>query len=173
VSRSASTFNMNFDINGQSTDPGSASQGNVWALQAGAGYQLKLYSDRQVFIAGAGAARGNWTALTVGILANVTNFSGAFKASNETPKFGNISCSATVAGVGGTTGIVIKVRNVTDSTDLCSCTLGACTTTAGTPLTCSCNTTGVVSKAYTLEYATTTDCATNPSGFVCNVEQIQ
>ena len=78
-------------------------------------------------------------------------------------------CSWNVVGVGGSTGVVVRIRNVTDSTTLCTCTLGACTTAINTPLECNCSGTFVASKIYTVQLDSTTDCGTNPGQIVCTV----
>lgn len=78
-----------------------------------------------------------------------------------------ITCDAeTGAGVGGTTGVVMKLGTGTGS---CTCNLGSCgSISANNHSTCHCTTTGTVTDMF-VSFDTSTDCATRPSGMFCKV----
>lgn len=123
-----------------------------------------------------GLTTGTWgsTEQTPVAAPETTNFSGAYRITSlGTQKFRNIACNWATAGSGGSTGVVVKIRNITAGSDLCSCTLGACDTVALTPLACDCNTAPAASANYTIQLAAGTDCAANPALFYCNVEITQ
>lgn len=81
-----------------------------------------------------------------------------------------VACNWATEGTGGTTGVVVQVYDATDSAEICSCTLGACTTSARQPLSCACGGALVEEDAVlTLRLKSTTDCATNPTEVTCNV----
>ncbi len=142
--------------------PGSCSSGNV----------LTTISATGAVTCSADQYAGTWSARSPGATAaaETAHFLGPMNSTSRGGTMGNISCNWSVTGVGGTTGVVVKIRNATDSSDLCSCTLGACTTTALDPLVCACNTAFVAAKTYTVQLAAGTDCATNPSEVQCSVE---
>lgn len=119
---------------------------------------------------------GSWGAFcNSGTCANITNFLGGFKATNASGKFGNVVCEAGTAGVtgGATVGFKIKIRNLTDSTDLCSCVQNTSCSAMTTPQACSCNTAYLAAKTYEFQIDNATDCATNPGNVFCNVEMTQ
>jgi hypothetical protein len=76
-------------------------------------------------------------------------------------------CSWGTAGTGGATGVVVKIRNVTDAATVCSCTIGACTIAANTPTQCVCSGAFVTGKIYAMQVDGTTDCSANPGNIVC------
>lgn len=127
-------------------------------------------------IPSSGKTLGAWGGNTVGVIATGTSFLGGYKPTTAV-KFGNVTCSWAVAGAGGTNGVVVRIRNLTDSSTLCTCTLGSCSATASTPLSCSCNTASLAGKQYAIQYdptgGTGTDCASDPSGTSCTVETIE
>lgn len=85
-----------------------------------------------------------------------------------------VSCSWGVAGVGAGN-VEIQIYNTTLGSEMCTCTLGACTTAINTPMTCSC--TFAPSNAsdynYVFRLKGTTGCATsNPGNIFCNAMQV-
>lgn len=94
------------------------------------------------------------------------NFTGSMKNIGGT--IARAVCSWDTPGVGGTTGVVVQFWNATDNTEVCSCTLGACTTGANLPLDCGCAAALTGSKAHTFRLKATTDCGTNPGKIVCS-----
>lgn len=99
-----------------------------------------------------------------------TNFTGSYSPRSDNERgTQKISCSWGTAGTGGTTGVVVRIYD--GSAEVCSCTLGACTTAANTALSCACAA-GLLasSKNYTVQLKSTTDCTGNPANIVCNVE---
>jgi hypothetical protein len=101
-----------------------------------------------------------------------TNFTGSYSPRADTEKaVTRINCSWGTAGTGGSTGVVVRLYDTGGAAELCSCTLGACTTAANTPLSCSCAS-GVLasSKTYAVQLKSTTDCTGNPSNIVCNTD---
>lgn len=107
-----------------------------------------------------------WSSICFGTCATENaNFTGAIYGLGGTTA--RTTCSWATAGVGGSTGVVVKIRNVTDATDSCTCTLGACTTAANTPINCTCAATITSAKVHTIQLDSTTDCGTNPANIVC------
>jgi len=91
---------------------------------------------------------------------------------SRTYYFADIGCSWDFAGtVGGGTGVVAEVYDVTASASVCSCTLGACATAALTPLTCACNVNYAPGALSTLALRITsgTDCTLNPQRIACTL----
>lgn len=123
---------------------------------------------------------GSWSGYTVGVVATNVNFLGCFKPTLAVA-FRNITASWAVAGAGPSDGgagqVVVRIRNITDSSTLCTCTLGACAATASTPLSCDCNSIATAGKTYCLQYdptaSTGTVCGTDPSGTFATVEMVQ
>lgn len=118
---------------------------------------------------------GSWSSsVATGLaVAEDTNFVGPFRTVANTGKMRNIAVSWAVTGTGGVTGVVAQVYNATGSVELCSCTLGACTTASGVPLVCDCNASFAAATTYVVRFTSATDCATNPQGPVVNVELTQ
>lgn len=105
-------------------------------------------------------------------VATTPTFVGAwFLQSGFTAAKLNVACSSGTAGTGGTTGVVVRMVDYTGNSTVGTCTLGACTTAAGVPLTCVLGSGVVLTSAhvYALSLSTTTDCATNPGRITCNV----
>lgn len=100
-----------------------------------------------------------------------TNYVGAFASSLFAGKVGKVTCSSAVAGT-VTGSLVIKIVDVDATSDLCSCTLGACSTVAGAPLTCSCASAAMVAgHRYAFQLSSSSTCsATNPQAMVCEGE---
>lgn len=93
------------------------------------------------------------------------NFTGAMKNIGGT--ISRATCSWATAGVGGATGVVVQFYNVTGAAEVCSCTLGACTTAANSPLDCGCAAALTGTNAHAFRLKNTTDCGTNPGNIVC------
>ena len=114
-----------------------------------------------------------WSSVCFGTCSTESsNFTGGYTPRGDTEKaVTRITCAWGTAGTGGTTGVVVRLYDVGGAAELCSCTLGACTTAANTNLTCSCAS-GVLasSKNYAVQLKSTTDCTGNPSNIVCNTE---
>lgn len=144
------------------------STSNVWRWSDGTTWQqLAKTADLP-------STRKIWTALSSSGSAETApegvNFLGPFTAETVV-RIDSIDCSWQTAGTGGTTGVVAQIYDVTAAAQVCTCTLGACSTTARTPLSCDCAH-GVTSGAghvLTMRLTTGTDCTTNPAGLVCNV----
>ncbi len=89
-------------------------------------------------------------------------------------QFDTISCGWDTAGSGGSTGVVAAVVQTSDAGVICSCTVGACTATAGTTNTCDCgavkylNATGWDAGQFALRLTSGTDCAANPQNVWCS-----
>ncbi len=99
------------------------------------------------------------------------DFTGSIRRQRGTIR--RVSCSWNVVGVGGTTGVVVRVRNKTAGTTACSCTVGACTTAINTPVSCACAGGAYVDgEDYTVQLDSTTDCGTNPGQIVCSTESV-
>lgn len=144
----------------------SASGGTAVAFVQSNGHYVSNSQDMTV-----GSWAGSW--IPASAAPEGTNFTGGFRATGTGGKMKQITCSWHVAGTGGTTGVVAKVRNVTDASTLCTCTLGACTTAVDTPVSCDCNATWAASKSYVLQFETTTDCTANPQQVMCSVELVR
>lgn len=115
---------------------------------------------------------GSWETFAnqgVALPEDATSFRTPFQSQGSATggTFQRIACRTPTAGVGGATGVVLKIRNVTDGTDLCSCTWGACNATAST---CQCNAAFTQGKFYDLQVSSSTDCGTNPTDMYCSVE---
>lgn len=82
-----------------------------------------------------------------------------------------VACNWGTAGVGGTTGVVVQVWDLTTASEVCSCTVGACTAAASADLSCVCGPIiiGTPSHNFTVRLKSTTDCATNPQFVSCGV----
>lgn len=112
--------------------------------------------------------------VTTGVAALSADFSGYWNFAHDFVAIGNtitpklaITCDAqSASGVGGTTGIVMKLISGAGN---CTCNLGACNSiSANSHNTCHCTTTGAVTDM-AVEFDSTTDCATRPSGMFCKV----
>jgi hypothetical protein len=68
--------------------------------------------------------------------------------------------------------VLCWVRNVTGSSDLCSCTVGACTIAANTPTACTCSGTFTAASLYTMRLSSSTDCGANPQNIICTASVI-
>lgn len=113
-----------------------------------------------------------WSATCFGLCSTDTNFTGGVYSLGGT--INRVTCSWGTAGSGGSTGFVVKLRNVTDGTDGCSCTVGACNIAANTPTACSC-TGGVAfttAKQFTMRMAATSDCVANPQNVICTASVV-
>ncbi|MFZ5469471.1 MAG: hypothetical protein ACOZIN_08545 [Myxococcota bacterium] len=98
------------------------------------------------------------------------NFLGPYRTSVFTAFAAkSISCSWGTAGTGGTTGVVVELLDNTTPASVCTCTLGACTTSASTPLICGCAGSVGPNKTLVMRLASTTDCTANPQEIHCNV----
>lgn len=109
-----------------------------------------------------------WTALhmTGAAAAETTAFLGPLPASTAKGVTA-VSCSWQTAGVGGATGVVVEVYDQTATASKCSCTLGACTTAANTPLSCACSSALTAANVHVIRLTAGTDCGTNPTNVVC------
>jgi len=106
---------------------------------------------------------GNFvTACAVG-----TNYGGIYQTVAAGGKFRNITCVWRTPGTAGS--LVLRIRNLTDATTLCTCTLGSCAGAAFTPQSCDCNTAFLAAKNYTLQIDATTSCGTLPAAQNCFV----
>lgn len=110
-----------------------------------------------------------WNAHAIGLSANGSVFEGPFKP-RANQGFRYIACSSNVAGIGGTTGFVLRVRNLTDAATLCTKNMGACSTAAHTAMVADCDGNASAEKVYQLQVDTTSDCATYPTDTICNIE---
>jgi len=118
------------------------------------------------------ATTNTWSTTCFGVPCSgeAANFTGASRVTVGTGTTQvALVCSWNVVGTGGTTGVVARIRNNTDGTTLCTCTLGACTTAINTPLECNCSGTFTAAKIYTMQLDSTTDCTTNPGQIICTV----
>lgn len=143
---------------------------------AGAFYMPSLtVNGAQALTSGTGAntATGVWTSsCATCVLGN--DFQSGLWISGAVAKFGEVSCEATTAGSGGTNGVVVRIRNFTDSSTLCTCTLGACNSVAAAKH-CTCGQVPTANKMYEMQLDPTgsgTDCVVNPANLTCNVELI-
>jgi hypothetical protein len=121
-------------------------------------------------VSAANAINNYWSAMCLGACGNDTNFTGGIYSLGGAVT--RMTCSWATAGTGGTTGVVIKVRNVTGSSDLCSCTVGACTIAANTPTACTCSGTFTAASLYTMRLSSSTDCGANPQNIICTASVI-
>lgn len=81
-----------------------------------------------------------------------------------------VACNWGVAGTGGTTGVVVQVYNLSTAAEICSCTLGACTTSAFTNLDCACTASLTDNQHdFAIRLKNTTDCTADPQYIACNV----
>lgn len=112
------------------------------------------------------AINNYWSTTCFGVCGEDVNFQGGIRAQG-TGSTARVVCSWGTAGSGGTTGVVLKIRNVTAGTTLCTCTVGACTIAASTPTECTCAGTYTSANIYSMQLDGTTDCAGNPSNIVC------
>jgi len=115
-----------------------------------------------------GAVTGTVGVYAAGLLTATTNY-GAFSFANSVTNvsLGNVTCTHAVAGT--STAATLAVRNVTDSSTLCSGSY-SCTTSANTPtLIFACNQAPLANKAYALQF--TTGCGgTQVTGLNCSIE---
>lgn len=143
------------------------STNNVWRFCDG-GYWRPLQSSSEPTYTYASAG---FSSVCFGTCSTESsNFTGSYSPRSDNERgTQKISCSWGTAGTGGTTGVVVRIYN--GSAEVCSCTLGACTTAANTALSCACAA-GLLasSKNYTVQLKSTTDCTANPGNIVCNVE---
>lgn len=110
---------------------------------------------------------GTWGVFASGALTATTNYGALFTAQDVTNlKFQEVTCTHGTAGTG--TAGTLAIRNVTDSTTLCSGSY-TCTTTANTPtLIFTCNAQPTKSKLYALQF--TAGCGTTQvSNLNCSV----
>lgn len=115
--------------------------------------------------------QGTFAGYALTALADGANFVGGFATTSATPHVGNVTCSWSTVGSGGTTGVVIQIFDLAASSSLCSCTIGSCTTTINTPLTCACGSSAIVAgHKYVFRYSSSTDCLTNPANTFCTAE---
>lgn len=122
----------------------------------------------------AGGPTGAWQSEFVGLVGEGANGEGAFYATATAggSKFRNVVCTCRVTGTGGTNGIFVALIGAGSEVTNCELAGGdsnACDDTAGTVLRCDVNTTIAATTAYTLQFKSTTDCATNPTDCGCNV----
>lgn len=80
----------------------------------------------------------------------------------------SITCGQQVVGSGGTTGIVMRIDDKTASTTLCTCTIGACNTSALLSETCACAGGLTPGHTYALVMDNTSDCTNYPGAMVCS-----
>lgn len=119
----------------------------------------------------AGAINNYWSTTCFGTCSSEdTNFTGGIYSLGGAVT--RMTCSWGTAGTGGSTGVVVKVRNVTGGSDLCTCTVGACTIAANTPTACTCAGTFTAGSLYTMQLDATTDCAGNPANIVCTASVV-
>jgi hypothetical protein len=83
-----------------------------------------------------------------------------------------VACQWQTAGTGGTTGVVWELWNQTDSVQVCSCVVAACTAAARTPYMCGCEANLLQDKVYVQRLTAGTDCTANPQGMVCAVQLV-
>jgi hypothetical protein len=114
------------------------------------------------------ATFGTWSIFASGTLAATTSY-GSFKAAGTTANLAlrQVTCTHGTAGVG--TNGTLAIRNVTDSTTLCSGSY-TCTTAANTPTAIfDCAASPTAGKVYALQF--TTGCGTTQvSNLNCSVE---
>lgn len=122
--------------------------------------------------AATGLDAGAWVAIDGGQL-NTTG-SGSMLGSYTpigAPKLRKVSCelgAAGVVGIGSATAIVVKIRDITGSSDLCtSLTMMTCNTTTATAADC--NATTTAGHTYELQITSDGGCATPAQFLVCNV----
>ncbi len=80
---------------------------------------------------------------------------------------GRIQCSWETAGTVGSTNATIQVYNVTDSSSVCTCAIGACNNTARTPMDCTCGGTLTTGKNYAMRLSGKGDCSVAPQTILC------
>lgn len=121
---------------------------------------------------------GAWSAYFVGAAAEGINgggFTPYAVVSGE--KFRRIDCVCAVAGtVGGGTGIGMGLY--ADGSQVATCEISggdadACNDTAGKVLSCDLDYAITAGAVYSLRVESTTDCAGNPSGCLCNVQIVR
>ena len=167
-------------------DPNAAGSGlNVIAKTPGASgctnlQALNFYNDAGTSsfncldVANAGPT-GAWESEFLGLVIESTNGEGAFAATGSgtsNMKFRNIVCTCRVTGTGGTNGIFVELFAGGVAGANCELNGGdanACDDTAGTVMKCDINTAIVLGTNYTLQFKSTTDCASNPTDCGCNV----
>lgn len=189
VNQAASTTDPLAAIDIQGTGPLARSNGIAFAsfqpCNADAGSLLQYASDNKEWYRCNGTAWAqlatptSWlegfaancpAADTTGCLAEEADFIGPMKQNGGGSTSASVGCSWLTQGSGGSTGVVVAIHGVTEAADICTCNLGACNGTARTPKSCTCSGTFVAGRSYTLQFDTTTDCATNPSETLCNVQ---
>lgn len=109
-------------------------------------------------------ANAYFGATCFGVCGEDVNFTGSTYANTGTIK--GIACSWATAGTGTGT-VKVRVWNVSNGTELCTCELGACTSTDAK--SCGCAGTLTDGAIYTIQLKSTTDCDVNPTNIVCNV----
>lgn len=103
-----------------------------------------------------------------------TNWLGPYRTGNTGSTVRVAACNWQAAGTGGTTGVTLQIYNITDSVALCSLGSVACTTAARTPFTlASCNGTAVAANKTYVVRVSASDCTTQPTGTVCNIEGLR
>jgi hypothetical protein len=150
-----------------------ATTGNVYLLCYDNGTTKWYIAGADTAVAA--TAAGTWAPEEIGTSAVSTNFIRPYQTVANTPKMRNVACSWTVAGTLGSVGVVAQVVDTSNSnTELCNCTLGACTTTALTPLVCDCNSAAITAgHAYAFRLKSTSDCSVFPQNIACSVELTQ
>lgn len=160
-------------IYGNATVSGTASVG---VLDGGAiiGTTLNLSSaiKADTLTLATKAPTGAWAVHWDGVVAESINGEGGYKSDNVTPGyFEYVACSCRVAGSGGSDGITVELFEDGLSADAVEITGGdanACDDAAGTMLT------GLLhfpptNATYSLQFKSSTDCASNPTDCTCNV----
>lgn len=124
---------------------------------------------------GSGALQSIWTVQAVAALANGTSFNPPSRLTTFAGKARRINCSWTTIGItgGGTDTVVMKVRDVTGTADLCSCSFGtgSCLVSANTSESCDCNSGAMTAgNTYAVQFSASTNCSVNPAAITCGIE---
>lgn len=113
-----------------------------------------------------------WSAMCIGApCTEVASFTGGIYSLGGSVT--RATCSwATIGVAGGSNTVVVKIRNTTAGSDLCSCTLGACNIAINTPTSCTCSGTFTSGSLYTWQLDAATDCATIPGNIICTASVV-
>lgn len=126
--------------------------------------------------AASGLLAAVWSSQAVAALGDTIGFGGALKSPSFTGKVRQITCSWTTLGVctACTNAVIMQVYDVTTSTSLCTCSLGAnCAVAVGTVETCNCNSAAMTAgDVYAMQFSSGTGCTTNPAGVTCSTELV-
>jgi hypothetical protein len=115
-----------------------------------------------------GGLAGSWSAEDIGTAVAGGVFTGAY-SSTVAGTMDKITCSWQVAGqISGNMVVHVEDYNGGAPSTLCTCTLGACTTAANVPLSCTCNTAFLANKLYRLVIDATSNCSAFPQNTICN-----